>query len=651
MAEFDKKYYFDNVDKLIKKINLLNKNKNVLNTLSERIDMLLLCMTLIEKCQNKYLEFKQINKNLNPHDIISIDYEISDYANRLYSASTRVIESFIKYSTSLDKYGISIKKRTDFLSLSKKMLNIAARWDIERCINVYEFDMPNENKAFPKRKPLLKDVIFYANRMNATKLGIKFADGIMPKRIIFAVQPNSGKSFVVNVYSLLTLCMHAIYYNTSGILRLSNNGTNACGFSDQIKSMIENEKIIDIFPEFKKYFTSGKPKILEKSTSEEWKIQDLDPRIRASHFARGRDSAINSVRIFCLLAIDDLSDGFEQINNDEAHKAMTDKFYVDMRNRKEGGDIPDFIVGTMFNEFDIQNTMIRQLEEKGDLITDPKNDNIQHTKDYSIIVIRIDCYDSKGNSIAPDLISTEELRETQANMKPYQFDLVYRQIRSSREPRIFDWSELATYDKPANLGQQVISTLDPTRKSGNDRFSMPVFRKNLDNGKYRFVDVIYKQKSLGKVSDPKNEFLLEVCKFIIRNQITNLTLENNTSNTLGSFIEDKLKSMGYNGCKIEEVFSTSKKGRETKLQRILSQEQTIKNNIEFPAKRTLKPQSDMALFMEDFTRFDSKENIGKKNNPDDAPDSVATFSDKYLFNQMTSLAAITGVRKDILFRK
>lgn len=652
MTMFSCDYYFDNVDKLIKQVNSLNKNKDVLKTLSNRVDLLLLCMTLIEKCQNSYLEFKQLNKNVNPHDIIGIDYKISEYANRLYTASLRVVEVFVKHSVLLDKYGVSIKKRTDFLSLSKRMLNISARWDIERCINVYEFDIPNENKAFPKRKPLLKDVIFYANRMNATKLGIKFEDGIMPRRIIFAVQPNSGKSFVVNVYSLISICMHAIYYNTSGILRLSNNGTNACGFSDQIKAMLENEKITEIFPEFKKYFIGGKPKILEKSTSEEWKLQNLDPRIRASHFARGRDSAINSVRIFVLLAIDDLSDGFEQMNNDEAHKEMTDKFYVDMKNRKEGGDIPDFIVGTMFNEFDIQNTMINKLETAGDLITDKDNDNIQYTRDFSTIVIRIDCYDKKGNSIAPELISTEELREVQDNMKPYQFDLVYRQVRSSREPRIFDWGVLKTYKKlPNTLSNTAVAVLDPNRKSGNDYFSMPVFRLDTASNDYYFTNCIYAQKSLGKVSDPTNSFLRRVVKFIIDNHVTQFTLENNTSNTLGAFIEDELKRNGYNSCKINELFNVSKKGRETKLQRILSQESTIVNNIVFPNKSILRPQTEMAQFMEHFTRFDSKENVGKKGNPDDAPDSVAIFADEYLFNRTNRLATITGVKKSNLFRK
>lgn len=642
--------YFGKIEDLIKQVNSLNKRGNALSTLEKRIDLLILCMTFVEMAQNDFLEFKKTNRNTLPVELINMDFKISEYATRLYKATLKIIELFLKNGKWLTANNITIKKRLDFLALSRKMLNISARWDIESFINVYEFDLPADSKAFPKRRPLLKDVIFYANRMNATKLGIKFADGIMPKRIIFAVQPNSGKSFVVNVYSVLAIVMHAIYYNTSGVLRLSNNSGNACGFSDQIKAMIENEKITNVFPELRKYFLTGKSKILEKTPSEEWKLQDLDPRIRASHFARGRDSAINSVRIFVLLAIDDLSDGFEQMNNDEAHKAMTEKFYVDMKNRKEGGDIPDFIVGTMFNEFDIQNTMISQLERAGELIVDPQNDNIQYTKDYSVVVIRLDCFDKNGESIAPDLVTTKELKEMQENMKPYQFDLVYRQVRTSREPRIFDWANLKTYKKyPKTLANTSIAVLDPTRKSGNDYFSMPVFRLDEKTNDYYLANCIYTQRSLGKVSDPTNEFLKRVVRFIINNRITQFTLENNTSNTLGAFIEDALKKEGYNNCKINELFSTSRKGQESKLARILSQEGTIINNIVFPDKSVLKPQTEMGLFMEHFTRFDSKENIGKKNNPDDAPDAVAMFADRYLYNRVSRLAMVTGAKKSKLW--
>lgn len=641
--------YLKRTEEYIKQVNALNKNKNILVTLEKRVELLILCMAIIEKAQSEFLNFKLYNKN-NVEMLINTDYKISEYANRLFKASLKVMDAFEKHLMSLNKYNITVPTRTKFLMLSKKMMAISARWDIESFITFSEFDKPQDQKAYPKRKPLLQDVIFYANRMNATKLGVKFEDGIMPRRIIFAVQPNSGKSFVVNVYSVLSIIMHALYYNTSGILRMSNNGTNACGFSDQIKAMIENENIVQVFPELSKYFSSGKPRILEKSTSEEWKVMDLDPRIRASHFARGRDSAINSLRIFVLLAIDDLSDGFDQMNNDEAHQAMTTKYYIDMRSRKETQDIPEFIVGTMFNEFDIPNTLIQEMEDKGLLVDCPTNENVRYTRDFSTIVVQMDCFDSRGRSIAPDLISTEDLKATQAKLKAYEFDLVYRQIRSSRDPRPFDWSNLDTYTKNGpEISQTAKAVVDPTRKSGNDFFAMPILRHNTKTGKDRLTDVIYQQKSLGKISDPKNEFLFKVCKTLIDNNVTNFTIENNTSNTLGSFIEQKLKEMGYNNCKIEEIFTAKVHGHEGKVERIMTQEATIVRNIEFPSPKILKPQSDIALFMEDLTRFDAKESSSRKRH-DDAPDSLAIYSNKYLFSRPNRLAEVKSFSKRNLFR-
>lgn len=641
--------YFSQLNNFIKQINSLNKERDIASNLSNRVDLLILCMGIVEEAFSKLLSYKENNTNINIPETINIDYSLSLYANRLYCANEKIINILLNTNNNIVKE-IFNKSFNKFYLLNKKMLGISARWDIERFINLYEYDTEVEDRAFPKRKPLLKDVIFYANRMNATKLGVNFKDGIMPQRIIFAVQPNSGKSFVVNVYSVISTLLHFIYYKTSGSLRMSNNGGNACGFSDQVKSMIEDDKVTLVFPECKKYFISGKPKILAKSTSEEWKLNDLSPKIRASYFARGRDSGINGLRIFVSLQIDDLSDGFEQMNNDDAHKAMTEKFYVDMKNRKEGNNIPDFIVGTMFNEFDIQNTMIRKLEENGELVNDKKNSNIQYSRDFKTIVIRIDCYDDKGNSVAPDLITTKELREIQENMKPYQFDLVYRQIRASREPRIFEYDNLTTYDKlPDTLSNTSIAVLDPNRKNGRDYFALPVFRFNPKENKYYFTNCIYRQQSLGVTNDPKNEFLMQVVKFIISNNITQFTIENNTSNTIGTILQEKLKQFGYNVCKINEFFSSSSKGKETKLQRILSQEQCIINNIVFPQKKILKPQSDMAVFMEHFTRFDSKGTIDKKNNHDDAPDSIASFSDKYIFNKINNLATLSGIKKSQLF--
>lgn len=628
------------LDEKVKQINHLKKEGSNMQTISKRVDLLLLSMAKIEKSMYELLNFKESHKEFNLKEVIQYDFNLSEYAERFYVQANSVREIL---STNIDNFVIKMipmNKKNIFLKLIKLMMEISARWHIERIINVFEFDTPPENRAFPKRKPLLQECIFFADRMNATRMGIKFKDGIMPIKIIFAVQPSAGKSFVANVYSLMALCLNDIYFKTSGILRMSNNSGNACGFADQIKAMMENEKIALIYPEFKQYFSTGKPKILEKSTSEEWKMADLDPRIRASHFARGRDSAINSIRTFVALVIDDLSDGFDQMSNDEAHQQMTSKFYVDMDSRQEDELLPVFILGTMFNEYDIQNTMIRQLEDAGDLITDDRYRDVRHTKDFSTVVITVDCFDEKGESYAPKLISTKKLKERQNNLKPFEFDLVYRQIRTSREPRIFDYKNLKVYrELPTTLKPNKIAVLDPTRKNGADFFSLPVFAFDTVDLDAYFIDCIYEQRSLGKLSDPQNKFFLKVVKFLVDNNVKEFYIENNTNNTLGTLFEQKFKELNYS-CKIFEFYTSKERGKMNKLERILNEEATITANIHFPAPMCYPPLHHISQFMTDFTRFDSKMEGNNKKQHDDAPDSIAMFSKRCLFNRQNRFSTI-----------
>lgn len=635
--------FSDILDKVVKDINGLKKKGTIFETLEERIDDLLFGMATIERAENELLKYKEANPQFKTQPVINYDFKLSEYANKFYMQAKQVIEFTASKQENIAVRLIHRSKKDMLIEYTKLMMYISARWNIERMIDVFEFDTEFENRAFPKRKPLLEECIFFANRMNATKLGINFEDNIMPRTIIFAVQPNAGKSFVANVYSLLASCLHRIYYNTSGILRMSNNTNNAIGFSNQIKSMIENDKIALIYPEFEKYFPKGgKPQILEKSTAEEWKISGLDPRIRASYFARGRDTAINSIRVFVALIIDDLSDGFDQMNNDEAHQAMTTKFYIDMESRKDNEYIPSFICGTMFNEYDIQNTLISKAENEVGLIQHPKFRNVRHTPDYSTVVIAVDCFDEKYNSYAPNLITTKELLKKQDALKAYEFDLVYRQIRSSREPRIFEYDNLKTYNVlPKTLKSDRIAVLDPTRRNGGDFFSLPIFAFDNASQEPYFVDCIYEQKSLGKTSDPKNAFLDKVIKFLISNNVREFYIENNTSNTLGLVFEEKFNKLKYN-CKIFEFYTAKEKGFKNKLERILHEEPTITANIHFPAQSLYPPLHNISVFMKDFTRFDSKLNGSNKKQHDDAPDSVAIFSKRCLFNKQNRFATVNN---------
>lgn len=639
MLKNEIKQNFKDLIDLTKKYNKLLKQQE--ESIFDRTDILLLGMSLIESNQNMLLEYYfkyvDIDKNipldpLSLEDRINFDYKNSDYANKYYSVCEKIIQ---EYEINDYEYDAEFLLKIQTLKkLKKKMLEISARWFSQRFIEVYEYDKQPRSKKLPKRLPLLKEAFFFTDRMLETKMGIIFEDGIMPLKGLFSVQPNSGKSFVCNVFCVRGLVLHKIYFKSSGIIRMTNTGKNALGFSGQCKNMLSDKKIVSIYPELTKYFTqNGKCTLFKREPLEEWLLADLGNEIRASMFAVGRDSAINGMRNDVALVIDDLSDGFEQMNNDQAHKDMVTKYDVDIDSRKEDENVPELFVGTMFNEFDVLNTLIeRAITKYGKLVQlKDKKGNIIYpnsylTPDYKQVFILVDCFNEKGESLAPKLITTEKLIEKQENMKPYEFDLVYRQKRTSREPRLFEYNTLITYDNIDNDFDTTICVLDPTRKNSSDYFVMSVFNKT-GNNRYRFIDCICKQKSLGKLNDPKNKFANEVADFLIKYHCTHLYIENNVSNLIGSLFENLLKSKGYTFCKIEEVYNTK-----SKIERILNMETTIKNHIEFPRKNLFPRKHDMFIAMEQLTRFDAT-NINQKGNFDDVPDNIAMFAKKFIFEK------------------
>jgi len=638
--------YLDLSDRACDKLQTYN-SKKVLDDLKNFSGLLVSAMATIDNAYERFFAYKKENIFFDSVEMVNIDYRLSSNANLCYVLSGKFIKLLL--DRAIDFADVLGNYRQQFVKLVDVMLNMSARWDIERMINAYEKATDPAQRAFPRRKPLLSTVIFFANRMNAKKLGVKLPDPIQPKRIIFSVMPSSGKSFVVNVYSIMSLILHLLYYKTSGIIRMTNTTTNAEIFSSQMLGMLRNPKTAEIFPEIAHYYADNKCNLFEKESISDWKFKGLDPRIGGSMFARGRESAINSLRIFVALIIDDLSDGVSQMNADEEHKKMFGKYVMDMESRKEDDTLPEFIVGTMFNEFDVPNQLIAIEEQKGTLVQDEHFPNVRHTTDYKTIVITMDCFDEKGQSIAPELISTEKLLEKQRMLKGYEFDLVYRQLRASREPRMFDYNCLMTYKKlPETLENVAYSVLDPTRKSGSDFFAFPALRRDTETGHFYLVDAICRQKSLGNVSDPTNAFLNEVVRFIIKNKIVEFVVENNTSNTIGTLLKMKLEEKNYFDCRIKEEFSASRKGEGSKQEKILAQEATITGNIVFPEYGIVPPKTDLYVFMDLLTHFDSK-NVGKKGNFDDPPDSLAMFSKHYLYNTRSRLSEITFVSKNSLF--
>jgi hypothetical protein len=181
--------------------------------------------------------------------------------------------------------------------------------------------------------------------------------------------------------------------------------------------------------------------------------------------------------------------------------------------------------------------------------------------------------------------------------------------------------------------------VDTTRTSGNDFFSMPIFKKNLENGKYRLVDCMFEQKSLGIKDDPNSVFARKVCRKIIDSNMVECCLESNTSNTSSALLKMICSQMGYKSCKFRDRYTSGRKGS-NKVTRILTMEETIKEYIEFPNPDSLPNGHPLRLFMKYLTSWSSTEGQ-KKTNPDDAPDSIAMFAEEFIFKRQKK-----GIVKD-----
>lgn len=603
---------------------------------TNRVAFCIYCAEYVKQGQQMYLDITDIN--ISKQDIITFDFCVSQMANKLFVVSEELIETYITNTdekntigkTDIDLIGQLIDCRND-------MLYVSARWKTMRVMNVFDMDRERNKQKLPRRLPLLEEVCFCYDRVLETALGIPHEDGFNPNRGVACLPPSSGKTYEANCYTNLMTMHFWLRYGETGLIRMTNNATNAQNYGNQCVKMLQDDVWQKIFPEIRKYINSkGKIDLFTNNSAEKILLKDCNAECSDTIFMFGTDAGINGKRAQLGAVLDDLSDGVNDMDNDELHMKITDKVVSDVMDRSDDDDSPIIIQGTMYNQYDTQNTFIEKWKKEG-LAPFKAYKFIQVTKDGKCFTCLVDIEDEHGHSIAPELYTDKKLQEKRdyfANRgKPYVYNLIYRQKRDSREPKTFDLRYFMTYDyrkPPKELNKYALTMIDTTRRSGNDWFSMPIFNKNNENGLYYWTDMIFEQKSLGVVDDPKNTFASEICKKIKNDNIVECCIESNTSNTTSALLKTICKGMSYNSCKFRDRY-TSKKGKNSnKIVRILNMEETIKNYIVIPDPNTLPNKHPIKLALQYLSNWNSKEGQ-KKTNPDDVPDSLAQFCEEFIF--------------------
>ena len=627
------------IETTLKRINELAKAEKPVEYFRDRLTLLLLACNAIEEGCNLYRDERPKNMFLDPTEFIRFDYVLSQYAGRCYLAAKNMIEYYFAYKDTRKTVKRTPQENIELLMRYRiSMQRIAARWSVERFMELFDEWKAEKKKKLPRRLPLLKDVMPCFDRLLAVKMGLRFPDGFNIRRLVVCVPPSSGKTYCANVYTLLMLAHHQMYYKETGMIRMTNTADNAINYGSQVYKMMTDPVFVQVFPEFEKYRDAKRNlKMFTYESKEKYLLKDCASECTDSIFMFGVDASINGKRAMLGSVMDDLSGGIDDMDNDELHRKITDKVMSDVLDRSDDDDSPIVIMGTMYNENDVQNAFINMWSKIG-LKQHPKYKNVQYTPDGFCAACLVDVEDGEGHTIAPLLYPDSKLEKKRMYFrnrgKEYVYNLIYRQHRDSREPKTFGYEVLPyQYDEvPKHLLKVPTKCfIDTTRKSGADYFAQPFLAFNEKNGKWYLLDAVFEQKSLGMDSDPYNEFRDKVCKKIISMRCVETCIESNTSNTTTLVLKDRCKELGYTSCKFRNHYTAKKGKSSSKIVQILNMEESIKNNIVFPSEKA-KVSPALYQFMQQFTHWNSK--MGQvRANPDDSVDSIAKFCEEYIYKK------------------
>ena len=295
--------------------------------------------------------------------------------------------------------------------------------------------------------------------------------------------------------------------------------------------------------------------------------------------------------------------------------------------------------GTTYSRFDVLSHL-KQVMGGAKAVKSPVNKYTSVSKsDYIVpngisvfVCVPLLDYDT-DESTYPKKISTASARKKREDT-PTEFWAMDMQRPLPPENSPFYFTKLRSYTTLPAIGENgrmdyCVAALD-TKRRGKDFLSMPIFFEA--NDPERPSETVFYLKDWLYDDRPMKECIPLVVAKVIQHKITRLYVERNTEECIETLLQDHLHSKGYYSCVIEEVYSTEPKDR-----RILAAEGDIKSKLIFPEYNMYAPSSDIGRALMNVYGYTY---MGKVYH-DDAPDSLALFSKRFVMSGGFKMAEIS----------
>lgn len=484
----------------------------------------------------------------------------------------------------------------------KYAYKLSARVSLEHYFVYREWEMPERNKFFAPRFPAICGYIHFLQEI---VLNPNFTD------LIFNAPAGFGKTFPEKITEAWSFGID----DTGAILSLCSNDTVVKNGSALVRQEMKSDWFGEVFPNLK-YDKEDKDYFL-KETDGDWKLRNC--KLGASYNAATCNSNVIGQRASKWIHIDDLYKGYKEAMNQNLNTQYYNDCQLSWRTRYVLGAIPKMVTtGTLWASGDFIDLEIGQLKKEHTFKKHPKYPYTQISEDGTCAIIQLPALDENGNSVFPELKTTEELLKIKNRLEEYLWENNYMQHSTDPEELIFSYNRLRTYETiPETDYKGAYAVIDANRKKGKDFFAMPIFKKveNDNVFDYYLRDCIFTNKESTK------DLYDEITDKIIEHHIIKLVIESNVTSELKQNIENKLKTRGANFCEIIEKWN-----EENKATRITDASGPLKRQLVFPQRNMYGINTDMGRFMNNLTTYNS---TGSNEN-DDAPDSCAMFNNEII---------------------
>lgn len=475
---------------------------------------------------------------------------------------------------------------------------IAARTSLEHYFIYREWGEKKEEKFFAPRFNIMRGYIHYLQEITENP---NF------KMLIVMMPSGYGKTYPEKISEAWAFGRNP----TETVLALCSNEDVVKGGSSTVRNEMKTEWFGEVFPNMK--YSSEDKEYFAKETDGNWKLRDC--KLGSSYIASTVKSNVVGVRASQRIHIDDLYPSYIEAMSQKTNEEYYNKFTTVWRKRFVQNKTPKVVVsGTLWASGDFISKLVNEVTSKEKFKPHLKYKYTYINDDESIAIVRVPALDYQtGRSTCPELRTTEEIEEEQKKIPDYLFQTNFQQKPVDPESMMFSWGKLQTYaELPKKQYEGTYAVIDANRRSGRDFFSMPIFqREDRDDLDYYYLkDCIYTQTATKDLYE-------DICQKIQEHHIILLIIESNVSSELAQNLENMLRMNGITYCEIKEKYNT-----EVKETRIIDQSYNILKRIIFPDQNNVSIQTDMGMFMNGLTIYNTK----GRNEHDDAVDSLAMFS-------------------------